>query len=167
MTPPVGRDTRYYGKYRGKVENNVDPQQQGRIMVSVPAVTGSGMLNWAMPSAPFAGNGVGLFAIPPTGANVWVEYEGGNPDRPIWSGCFWGIGEVPALPAVAEQVVLKTKTCTLTLSDLPGIGGATLETTAGMKVTLGATSLEVTNGLASVKLDGPKVTINMGALEVT
>ena len=135
-------------------------------MVSVPAVTGSGTLNWAMPSLPFAGSGVGFWAIPPEHANVWVEYEGGDPDYPIWSGCFWGIGEAPATPAVAELVVLKTKTCTLTLSDLPGIGGITIETKAGMKITMSATGLEITNGAATIQLQGPKVTINNGALEV-
>ena len=159
--------TQYFGKYRGKVEQNIDPLQQGRIIVSVPAVTGSGTLNWAMPSLPFAGNGVGFWAIPPKGANVWVEYEGGDPDYPIWSGCFWGVGEAPAMPALAELVVLKTKTCTLTLNDLPGIGGITIETSAGMKITMSATGLEITNGQGgTIQIQGPKVTVNNGALEV-
>lgn len=158
---------RWYGKYRGKVEKNIDPQQQGRILVSVPAVTGKGALNWAMPCAPFAGSGVGFWAVPPSGANVWVEYEGGDADKPIWTGGFWDIGQAPALPAVAEVVVLKTKTCTLTLSDLPGIGGVTLETAAGFKVALTATGVEVSAGVAKVQLQGPKVSINGTALEVT
>ena len=70
----------FFGKYRGKVENNLDPLQQGRLQVSVPAVLGEGRLSWAMPSAPFAGPQVGLFAIPPQGANVWVDFEGGDTD---------------------------------------------------------------------------------------
>lgn len=160
--------TQYFGKYRGKVEKNIDPQQQGRIMVSVAAVTGSGTLNWAMPSLPFAGRGVGFWAIPPVGANVWVEYEGGDPDHPIWSGCFWDIGEAPATPAVAQLVVLKTQTCTLTLSDLPVVGGVTIETKAGLKITLSATGLEITDGQgATIQMQGPRVTVNNGALEVT
>jgi uncharacterized protein involved in type VI secretion and phage assembly len=161
--------TEYFGTYRGKVEQNIDPEQRGRIQVSVPAVTGSGTLNWALPSVPFAGSSVGVWAIPPTGANVWVEYEGGNPDLPIWTGCFWDLGQAPATPALAEQVVLKTKTCTLTLSDLPGpLGGARLETQTGMKVAISATGIEITNGLgATIKLEGPKVSINGTALEVT
>lgn len=159
--------TEYFGKYRGKVENNIDPMQQGRIMVSVPAVTGSGTLNWAMPSVPYAGNGVGFWAIPPNGANVWVEYEGGDPDYPIWTGCFWGIGEVPTLPALPQMVVLKTETCTLTLNDLPVIGGVTIETAAGMKIKLGATGLEITNGMAKIEMQALKITFNGGALEVT
>lgn len=158
----------YFGKYRGKVEKNVDPTLQGRIMVSVPAVTGEGTLNWAMPSS----SSIGLLAIPPVGTNVWVEYEAGNPDRPIWSGCFWGLGDAPLPVAAAatpdKVVVLKTQSCTLTLSDLPGpLGGVTIEMASGMKIKMDATALEITNGMGgTIKLQGPKVTINDPALEV-
>lgn len=159
--------TQYFGKYRGKVENNIDPQMQGRVTVSVPAVTGAGTLNWAMPCSPYAGNGVGFWAIPPKGANVWVEYEGGDPERPIWSGCFWGIGEAPAVPPVPQIITLKTETCTLTLNDLPGAGGITIETKNGMKITMSATALEITDGAGgTISMQGPKVKINGGALEV-
>lgn len=160
--------TQYLGTYRGKVEQNLDPQQQGRVMVSVPDATGDTSANWAMPCVPFAGNGVGFWAIPPVGANVWVTYEAGNPDAPIWTGCFWGTGEAPASPAVSQQVVLKTSSCTLTLSDLPGVGGVTIETNTGMKIALTQTGLEITNGQgATIKLSGPTVSLNSGALEVT
>lgn len=161
--------TEYYGKYRGSVVANIDPYQKGRIMVSVPAVTGVGTLNWAMPCVPFAGPGVGFFAIPPVGANVWVEYEGGNPDTPIWSGCFWGETDtVPASPALPQVFTIKTQTCTLTLDDLPGAGGITIETTAGMRIKLSSTSLEITDGQGgTIQFQGPKVTVNNGALEVT
>ena len=157
----------FYGKYRGKVENNVDPMQLGRIQVSVPAVLGEGRMSWAMPCVPYAGPGVGFFAIPPTDANVWVEFEGGDPDYPIWSGCFWGTGEVPAQPAVAEMKVFKTDIGTITLNDLPGTGGITIETTTGMKIEIKAQGIEITNGQGgSIKLEGPKVSINGSALEV-
>jgi uncharacterized protein involved in type VI secretion and phage assembly len=157
----------FYGKYRGKVENNIDPMQLGRIQVSVPAVLGEGRMSWAMPCVPYAGSGVGFFAIPPVGANVWVEFEGGDPDYPIWSGCFWGRGEVPAQPAVAEMKVLKTDVGTITLNDLQGTGGITIETTTGMKIEIKAQGIEITNGQgASIKLEGPKVSINGSALEV-
>ena len=162
----------FFGKYRGKVENNLDPMQQGRVQVSVPAVLGEGRLAWAMPCVPYAGSGVGLFAIPPNGANVWVEFEGGDPDYPIWSGCFWGLGEVPALPALAQMKVLKTDGITLTLSDLPGVGGFTLEvgppvTPMPLKLTFNVSGIEISNGIASIKLTGPQISLNNGALEVT
>ncbi|GIV90701.1 MAG: baseplate assembly protein [Chloroflexus sp.] len=158
----------FFGKYRGKVENNVDPLQQGRVQVSVPTVLGEGRASWAMPCVPFAGNGVGLFLIPPNGANVWVEFEGGNPDYPIWSGCFWGTGEAPASPAVAEMKVLKTAAGTITINELPGVGGITIETTSGAKIAITATGIEITNGQGgSIKLTGPQISLNDGALEVT
>jgi hypothetical protein len=166
------KETRqFFGKHRGKVENNVDPLQLGRVQVSVPAVLGDGRLSWAMPCVPYAGSGVGLFAVAPVGANVWVEFEGGDPDYPIVSGCFWGTGEVPALPAVAEVKVWKTDGITLTLSDLPGGGGATLEVgppavPAPLKLVFNASGIELNNGAASVKLTPASVSVNNGALEV-
>ena len=161
----------FFGKYRGQVQNNIDPMQMGRVQVSVPAVLGDGSMSWAMPCVPFAGSGVGFFAIPPTGANVWVEFEGGDPDYPIWSGCFWGVGEVPAMPAVAEMKVIKTSAITLTLSDLPGAGGFTLEVNppavaTPLKLVFNASGIELSNGAASVKLTPASVSLNNGALEV-
>lgn len=85
----------FYGKYRGVVINNVDPMVVGRLQVAVPAVL-SDATSWALPCSPFAGPDVGLCLIPPVGANVWVEFEGGDVDHPIWSGCFWGDGQYPA-----------------------------------------------------------------------
>ncbi|VVB95199.1 Uncharacterised protein [uncultured archaeon] len=159
---------KFLGKFRGKVENNVDPMQLGRIQASVPAVLGEGKMSWAMPCVPYAGNGVGLFAIPPVGANVWVEFEGGDPDYPVWSGCFWGSGEVPAQPAVAEMKVLKTDTVTITVDDTPGACGITIETASGMKIVINTQEIEITNGQGgSIKLSGQQVSINSGALEVT
>lgn len=159
--------TDFLSKYRGKVENNIDPMQLGRIQISVPSVLGEGRMSWAMPCVPYAGSGVGFFAIPPLGANIWVEFEGGNPDYPIWSGCFWGVGEVPAMPAIAEMKILKTDMGTITLNDLPGVGGITIETITGMKIEINALGIEITNGQGgSIKLTGPQVSINDGALDV-
>jgi uncharacterized protein involved in type VI secretion and phage assembly len=160
--------SQYYGKYRGTVSNNRDPLQLGRLQVSVPAVLGDGRASWAMPSVPYAGQGLGFFAIPPVGTNVWVEFEAGDTDAPIWSGCFWGTGQAPAVPALAEKKVLKTDTATLTLDDTPGAGGISIETIAGMKIVVNAAGIEITNGQgASLKLTGPQVSVNGGALEVT
>lgn len=151
----------YYGKYRGKVANNIDPLQQGRVQITCPAVLGDGQLSWAMPSAPYAGPGVGFFMVPPVDANVWVEFEGGDPDYPIVSGCFWGTGEVPVMPAIAETKVIKTDAVTITLNDLPGLGGVTIETTTGMKVVMMAMGIQIEDGQgATIKLIGPQVMLN-------
>jgi hypothetical protein len=163
--------TQYFGKYRGKVENNIDPMLLGRVQVSAPAVLGDGKLSWAMPCLPYAGSGVGFFVVPPVGANVWVEFEGGDADYPIWSGCFWGVGEAPAAPAIPAMKVLKTDGITLTLSDLPGAGGFTLEVNppvvaTPLKLAFTSAGIEVSNGAASVKLTPASVSVNNGALEV-
>lgn len=163
--------TKFYGKYRGTVVNNVDPMQLGRIQVSVPSIYGEGQMSWAMPCMPYAGSGVGLFLVPPSGANVWVEFEGGDPDYPIWSGCFWGTGEVPASPAVAEIKMLKTDSISVTVSDLPGAGGITVEVGGAavatpMKMAFTSSGIELSIGSAKIAMTPISVSVNDGALEV-
>lgn len=161
----------YYGKYRGKVVANLDPMQQGRVQVSCPSVLGDCRLPWAMPCSPYAGPSVGFFAVPPVDADVWVEFEGGDPDRPILAGCFWLTGQVPAQPALASTKMLKTDGVTLTINDLPGAGGVTLEVSAPavaipMKIALTSAGIEISTGNASIKLDPVSVSVNGGALRV-
>jgi hypothetical protein len=87
---------KYFGKYRGLVTDNRDPEQMGRIRARVPDVFGDADSWWAMPcvSLPLSDD-VGS-ALPAIGANVWIEFEQGNPDYPIWSGCYFSSsGETP------------------------------------------------------------------------
>jgi uncharacterized protein involved in type VI secretion and phage assembly len=81
---------RYYGKYRGFVTENNDPDQRCRVRVRVPSVLGDSNTDWALPSSPFGGSSdQGLFLVPEVGAQVWVEFEEGHLDHPIWTGAFW------------------------------------------------------------------------------
>ncbi|WP_273652319.1 phage baseplate assembly protein V [Cellulomonas fimi] len=169
--PSIPGATRFYGKYRGTVASNLDPMQLGRVQVECPAVLGQGRMSWAMPCSPYAGDGVGLFLVPPTGANVWVEFEGGDPDSPILAGCFWGTGQVPASPAVAEVKILKTDALSLELNDLPGAGG--LKISVGSPAVASTITVEATSSGFEVALGSNKVTVSMssvslndGALEV-
>jgi hypothetical protein len=164
----------FLGKYRGKVANNLDPMMLGRLQVTVADVLGEGnSMNWAMPCVPYAGSGVGFFLLPPVGANVWIEFEGGNLDKPIWSGCFWGDGEVPASPAIPQMKILKMDNITLTLSEIPGAGGVTLEVSPPavalpLKMTFDAKGIKLDAGpLGTLELTPIGVKINSGALEVT
>ena len=63
----------------------------GRIKARVPDVLGDRESGWAMPCAPFGGSGMGFIALPSVDAGVSIEFEYGDPDYPIWSGC-WGRG---------------------------------------------------------------------------
>jgi uncharacterized protein involved in type VI secretion and phage assembly len=156
----------FYGKYRGKVTDNKDPLMQGRVRAKVAAVFGDDETGWALPSVPYAGSGVGFFFVPPVDANVWMEFEGGNPDYPIWTGCFWGTGEVPVLPALPDTKIIKTDTATIKLDDLPGVSGITIETNSGLKIVMNVLGIEISNGASSVKLTPASVSVNNGALEV-
>jgi len=165
---------RFYGKYRGMVMNNVDPMQQGRLQVQVPDVLGLAPSSWAMPCVPIAGIQNGMMALPIIGSGVWVEFEQGNPDHPIWTGCFWGsAAEIPALalatpPAIAAITLQTPLQNGLTVSDLPGpTGGIMLKSTAGATLIVNDTGIYIQNGKgASLTLVGPAVTINNGALTV-
>jgi uncharacterized protein involved in type VI secretion and phage assembly len=165
---------RYYGKYRGTVLNNVDPMQQGRIMIQVPEVLGPAVTSWALPCVPFAGTQTGVFYFPPMGSAVWVEFEGGDSNFPIWVGGFWtNAAEIPVLaagpPGVQRFVLQLLAQTTLLVSDVPGpTGGFLLKTTTGAMLMINDTGITLSNGKGAViSMVGPTVTINAGALAVT
>ena len=169
-----GSATKYYGKYRGTVINNIDPLQIARVMVMVPDVLGPIPSSWAMPCLPFTGKQSGMWCLPQIGTGVWVEFEQGDPDYPIWSGCWYGIvAEVPVLalaapPAVPNIVLQTTAQNTLMLSDLPGpTGGILLKTTTGAFISVNDLGITISNGKgAIITMLGPTVDINLTALTV-
>ena len=154
----------YFGKYRGRVEDNADPRQIGRLQVSVPALLGNTIKLWAMPCVPYAGKNVGFFALPPKGANVWVEFEAGNIDYPIWVGCFWNEGEMPVKPAVADTKVFKTDAIELKLSDARNAGGVTLD----IKSPAVSTPITITADSKGFKLAirSAQVTVSPSAIDI-
>ena len=165
----------YYGKYRGTVLNNIDPLQTGRLLVQVPDVFGPGISSWALACVPLSGKQMGAWFVPQIGAGVWVEFERGDPDYPIWSGCWWGsAAEPPALALaglpVSPSIVLQTAgQYTLMISDVPGpAGGILFKTTTGALISINDVGITISNGKgATILLTGPTVTVNAGALTVT
>ena len=160
----------FFGKFRGEVQNNLDPLGLGRIQVSVPGLLDTS-LAWAMPCLPGAGPNVGIFVIPPVGAKVWVEFERGDLDYPIWSGGFWGTGETPAPmgPTQAVTRVWAGDNFKIEILDMPGAGTLeiTLTTPSGeAKLAADATALELSWGQSSVKLSVDGVSINGSNLKV-
>jgi uncharacterized protein involved in type VI secretion and phage assembly len=162
----------FFGKYRGIVTDINDPLMIGRVRARVPDVTGDDETGWAMPCAPFGGSSTGFFALPVVGAGVWIEFEQGDPDYPIWSGSWWGsTAEIPAvlLAPPYKKVMIRTEGGhAVTLDDTPGVGGIQLETATGQKIVMNAMGIEIDNGMgATIKLTGPQISLNNGALEVT
>ena len=164
----------YFGKYRGTVINNVDPLQIGRLMVQVPDVSNIIPSTWAMPCVPFAGIQAGFYAVPPIGSGVWIEFEQGDSDYPIWVGGYWGsAAEVPALvlaapPGVPQILLQTTGQNTLLISDVPGpTGGILLKSSTGAMISISDIGITISNGQgATIAMAGPSVTVNEGALEV-
>lgn len=74
----------YYGKYRAIVRDTDDPEKRGRIRVECPAVLGKQLSAWALPNLP-----PNCFSVPLVGSMVWIEFEGGRKDSPIWTGVFY------------------------------------------------------------------------------
>ena len=168
---------RFHGKYRGLVVKNVDPHQMARVQVQVPDVLGETCSTWAMPCVPVAGAQAGCFAVPPAGSRVWVEFEQGDPDYPIWTGGFWDKGQVPdvahtpsASPGGQNLVLQTTGGNTLVVSDgspTPEGGGIVLSS-GGATIVVNQSGIYISNGQgATITLIGSAVAINNDGLVVT
>ena len=166
---------KFHGKYRGTVVQNVDPEQRGRIQALVPDVSGLLPSSWAMPCVPIAGKQSGVYVVPQIGAGVWIEFEQGDPDYPIWVGGYWGAAaELPMLalagnPASPSIVLQSGLQNTISISDMAGpTGGILLQSLTGAFIAINEIGITISNGQgATVVLAGPTVTINNGALVVT
>ncbi len=179
----------FYGKYRGVVTDIQDPLGMGRVRARVPDVTENDDTGWALPNVPFGGKGMGFVALPIIGSRVWIEFEQGDPDYPIWCGCWWASkeelpdeasdapnGRVLLKTAGGQKIMLddsgaNTNTITLQTSDGQKIvmngQGISITLTSGQKIELSAGKISLDDGGgATVELEGPQVSINDDALEV-
>lgn len=157
--------------------NNIDPEMRGRLIVNVPDVLNLIPSTWAEPCVPLAGPTgppMGVYMVPPIGAGVWVEFEHGDPNYPVWVGCRWGTqSDVPPLAKAgvpfSPSIVMQTAgQNTFVISDLPGpTGGIMLKSATGASIIVNDTGIYIQNGKgASIVMTGPSVTINNGALSV-
>jgi uncharacterized protein involved in type VI secretion and phage assembly len=154
----------YFGKYRGTVTDNQDQTTRGRIKLQVPSVLGS-LEIWAMPCVPYAGDQVGFYSIPPNKSGVWVEFEGGDPSYPIWTGCFWADNEVPDTGG-PDIKIWQTDSLKIRMDD--SADELLVQNGGGSKSTYGD-DVTTESGSASLVVGdsgGSSVNINDGALEV-
>jgi hypothetical protein len=179
----------YYGKYRATVIQNVDPEKRGRLQLMIPDVLGPVPSTWAEACTPLAGPtgpAMGVYMVPPIGAGVWAEFEQGDPNYPIWSGCRWGgqsdiplaaLSSNPADPAIVIQSLLQQA---VMVSDMPPsvpppvmppvppTGGVILKSTTGASIVVNDAGIFISNGKgATINMIGPTITINNGALVIT
>ncbi len=168
--PPVAK--RHWGKYRGTVVGNQDDPPSGRLLVSVPGIV---ITNWAEPCVPLTDIVMGTFMRPRIGSNVWVEFERGDPNKPIWVGCWWGEGQIPrmakeynAVPAVSVMTI-ETATAGISICDVPIEAGST---PGNVSIVAGAGAVTIALTSGSVDITAPAVTITAdltvtGAVQVT
>jgi hypothetical protein len=153
------------GKFAGIVKDNDDPDGRCRLDVEVPELI-DGSTGWCLPASPFAGDGVGLAAVPPVGAMVWVEWPGGDlANPPIWSGGAWttgngidgaGPGTLILLTSGGHRIELNDDETTLTITSA-----------GGPVITLDSNGVSIDNGSgATITMQGLKVSINNDALKV-
>ena len=167
---------KFYGKYRGVVWNNIDPKQLGQIQVQVSDVSPQPLMNFAQPCFPVTGMGMGFFTVPVIGSGVWVEFEHGDPDFPIWVGCITG-GDLdvpnlartapPPVPAITLQTPLNNGMVLSAGLGPLGVGGIVLQSATGAMIAINDIGITISNGKgAQITLIGPTVDINTGALTV-
>lgn len=169
----------YPGLYRATVTINVDPEMRGRLQLLIPDVLSFVPSTWAEPCSPLSGPtgpGMGVYMVPPPGAAVWVMFEHGEVDKPVWMGCRFDIAsDVPAMaklgnPADPSIVIASLLQNLLIVSDLPPTpktGGIVLRSTTGATLVVNDSGIYIDNGKgASIDLVGPLLTLNKGAMTI-
>jgi uncharacterized protein involved in type VI secretion and phage assembly len=172
----MSQSKKYYGKYRGTVFNNLDHEQLGRIMAIVPDVHGVTPTAWALPCMPFAGKQQGVYVVPHIGDSVWIEFEQGDREHPIWVGGFWSsMAEVPSAalagslinPSIVIQTQLQHGVVVSDMPASPSTGGVMLHSSNGASIIVNDVGIFISNGKgAIISMVGPTVSINNGALEI-
>jgi uncharacterized protein involved in type VI secretion and phage assembly len=161
---------RYFGKYRGLVNavedvDSPDTQNLGRIRARVPEVYGDMISPWALPAVPFAGDGHGLVVLPEINDGVWIEFEAGDISRPVWSGCWWASGQLPAPGARAVRTLVTSGGHNVVLDD--EAKKIQLLHSGGAELTMTDNDITLKIGSSQIVLSASGVSVNDGALEVT
>jgi uncharacterized protein involved in type VI secretion and phage assembly len=154
---------RFYGKYRGIV-TDVDPTTL-RIRATVPAVLGTTPSGWCQPCVPYAGPNVGFFFLPEAGAGVWIEFEGGDVSYPIWTGCYWRDGELPAEATPTVRGIVTAAPHQLLFDD--DAGEVSLGDSNGGTVVFDSSGVTTTRGSKTVAVTDSDVALNGSAFKVS
>ena len=159
-------DSRFYGKYRGEVTAVGTDEHAGCVRAKVPAVLGDEeVTGWAYPASPYAGDGYGLYLMPEKGDPVWIEFENGSIEQPIWTGAWWRSGALPDPKDPSQRVLTSKKGMQIVMDDSDGKlilkhpGGASIELSdSGIVLKFQAKKIEITSS---------SVNVNGGSLEVS
>jgi uncharacterized protein involved in type VI secretion and phage assembly len=156
----------FFGKYRAIVSDNNDSDQQGRIKVKVPQLFDDDETDWALPSVPYATNGHGFFVMPEVNDTVWVEFEAGDPSRPIWTGAWWPQSQGPSLKPEQKQFETAGGQHFL-IDDSSGAMQIEIKDGNGNTITMSSSGITLARGGLKIEITDSEVSINDGALKVT
>jgi hypothetical protein len=154
----------YFGKYRGIVTDIDDPLNQCRIRATVPAVLGEHACGWAMPAMPFAGAGHGVVMLPEIGSGVWIEFEAGRLDSPIWSGAWWASGQRPDPQGAGVRVIVSANGHKVILDDEGD--EVRIVHSGGPEIKVTATEIVLTCGACELKIGTDDILLNNGLIKV-
>jgi hypothetical protein len=158
--------TSYFGKYRGIVTNVDDPNNQCRIKARVDGVLNGQETGWALPVAPFAGDGHGMVMLPAVGSGVWIEFEAGRLDNPIWSGAWWANGQRPDPQGAAVRVIVSEHGHKVILDDendeLKLVHGGP----QGPTITLSGNEIVLSCGACEIKISTDNISLNSGQIKI-
>jgi hypothetical protein len=154
----------YYGKYRGIVSDVADPENRCRIRATVPAVLGEHPCGWAMPSLPWAGNGHGMVMLPAVGSGVWIEFEAGRLNNPIWSGAWWAKAQRPEPQGEGVRVIVSEQGHRIVLDD--DANELTITHGGGPAITLTATEIVLSCGGCELRIGQKDISLNAGLVKV-
>jgi hypothetical protein len=160
--PDAVSGQQFVGKYRGTVVNNIDPLRENRIQAIVPDVSSIIPTSWAVPCMP-----PGHSFTPRIGAGVWIEFEQGDPDYPIWTGCFPGSAlpiDLPVAsqltpPGVPQTTIGTPLQHSISVSDSPTTGIMMRTPGTAMISVTDAGGIIITNGVATITMQGPNITL--------
>ncbi len=157
---------RFYGKYRGEVYEVGSGDNAGCIRAKVPTVFGDDVISgWAYPASPYAGDGYGLYLMPETGDPVWIEFENGSIELPIWTGAWWRNGTLPDPKDPSQRVLTSKQGMQIIFDD--DANKLTLKHPGGASIELSDSGIVLQAGSRKIEITSSSVSVNDGSLEVT
>jgi len=154
----------YYGKYRGIVTDVDDPDNRCRIRARLDNLLDGRETGWALPAAPFAGDGHGMVMLPKVGSGVWIEFEAGNLDFPIWSGGWWADGQRPNPQGARVRVIVSETGNQVVLDD--DKDEVRIVHNGGPQITISGSEIVLTVGACELKIGDTDISLNNGMVKV-
>lgn len=154
----------YYGKYRGLVSDVSDPENRCRIKATLPGLLDGEECGWAMPVLPFAGDGHGMVMLPAIGSGVWIEFEAGNLDLPLWSGCWFADGQRPDPQGEKVRVIVSENGHRIVLDDENG--EVKIAHSGGAEIVLSGDGIALSFQACKLEISGSDISLNNGLIKV-